>query len=200
MPQEAALRRLNVPPGWPVPPEGWVPPPDWKPDPAWPPPPAGWPLWVDDEAPAPAAAVVATSTRLNWAIGGAALVPVGSFMPFISAPLVMGSGITDDAQGVSALFGLVLVGLAAGLRPPATRSRCAVALLVAGGLGALGYAAFIVLGQVGFESEGDSFMGPTEQTFDPDVGVVLCLAGCVIAAVAALSVLRHRDPGYARPF
>ncbi|MGP7960074.1 hypothetical protein ACTVCO_04580 [Sanguibacter sp. A247] len=45
--------RFNPAPGWPPAPEGWTPPPGWQPDPAWPPMPQGWPLWVDDAAPAP---------------------------------------------------------------------------------------------------------------------------------------------------
>ena len=44
--------RYNPPPTWPQPPAGWSPPPGWTPDPAWGPPPPGWPLWVDDGAPA----------------------------------------------------------------------------------------------------------------------------------------------------
>lgn len=50
------MRRYNPPPNWPPPPAGWTPPPGWKPEPSWGPPPPGWQLYVDDKAPAAAAA------------------------------------------------------------------------------------------------------------------------------------------------
>ena len=52
---QAMSQRFNAPPGWQVP-EGFVPPTGWQPDPSWPPAPAGWNFWIDDAAPADAAA------------------------------------------------------------------------------------------------------------------------------------------------
>lgn len=55
------MMRFNPPPNWPPAPAGWVPPAGWQPPAAWGPAPLGWPLWVQEQAVAPARATRAVS-------------------------------------------------------------------------------------------------------------------------------------------
>jgi len=70
--------RFNPAPGWPPAPEGWTPPPGWQPDPSWPPAPDGWPLWLDDAAPATAPAQLGSTTIAGPEVAQPGLVVPGS--------------------------------------------------------------------------------------------------------------------------
>ena len=76
-------------------------------------------------------------------------------------------------------------------------------LLVVAGLGALSYAGFIVMGQVGIESEPSPiFAYPTKVTFAPNIGILLCLCGCLAAGVGAVKLLKsiQAEPRQVRPW
>jgi hypothetical protein len=88
------------------------------------------------------------------------------------------------------MFGLVLVGLALAMRSASARLPAAILLILAGGFGTLGYGGFAVAGMVGFEDTSSDFGLSTRVEFDPNVGLVACIAGCFIAAVAAAVSLR----------
>jgi hypothetical protein len=177
-------RRLNPPPGWPPPPEGWTPPPGWRPDPTWPDPPPGWRLWIEDRSDA-----ADQRPWSLWAIAGGAATFVGSYLPFVSSPLLFGGDVRPEFRHLSATGAILLLGLALATlrwRNPAVLAS----LLVVAAMGALAYAGYIVMGQVGIESEPSPiFAYRTKITFAPNIGIFLCLCGCLAAGVAAVKQL-----------
>lgn len=182
-------QRLNPPPGWPPPPEGWTPPPGWSPDPAWPEPPPGWQLWINDTSDA-----AAKRPGSLWAIGGAIAALIGSYLPFVSSPGLVGGDVRPEFRHLSAMGAVLLLGVALATlrwRHPGVFAG----LLVVAFLGALSYAGFIVMGQVGIESEpGPIFAYPTKVTFAPNIGILICLGGCVAAGVGAVKLLNSVRP------
>jgi hypothetical protein len=178
-------RRLNPPPGWPPPPEGWTPQPGWSPDPDWPDPPPGWQLWIED---GPAAADQRPYSL--WAIAGGAATLIGSYLPFISSPALYGGDVRPEFRHLSATGAILLLALA--LATLRWRNQGVFAgLLVVAGLGALAYAGYIVMGQVGIETEPSPiFAYPTKVTFAPNIGIFLCLCGCLAAVVGAIKLLK----------
>jgi len=160
------------------------------PDPSWPPVPHGWRLWVDDRY---RSRWSARGAALNWAVGAAALVFVGSFMPFITGPLqgLHAHEFEPTATKISAVFGLVLANLAVGMRirEKTLSVLSTVGLLGVAALGALGYGGFAYAGKHGFDVNNDvGRMVHVE--YSPNVGLMACFAGCVIATLAAISALR----------
>jgi len=182
-------RRLNPPPDWPPPPSGWTPPPGWTPDPSWPSPPPGWQLWIDDRGD-----VAADSRQYSfWAIAGAGAVLVGSFLPFVFSPLFVGGDVSQELRVLSASFAVILLGLALATLQPTQHRLFPALLLATSGLGVLGYGGFIVMGQVGVESEPSPiFAWTTKVTYTPRIGILLCISGCVAAGVGAVRLLSSR--------
>ena len=144
--------------------------------------PRGW--QADRTQLSPAAVVLA---------GGSAVV-LGSLLPFISVSDI-GVGVTPPAKAMSMVFGLIVVALGITLRRVAQESArriAGVATFVVSGLGALGYAGFIAAGMIGWPMQ-DSFGDSYTVTFSPDIGVLLSVAGCVAASLAAVRLLKHRE-------
>jgi hypothetical protein len=187
--------RFNPPPGWPPAPPGWTPPPGWQPDPSWPAAPPGWPLWVE-EADTPLRA----RTDAVWVIGGGVAVAVGAVLPFVSSP-VYGYFVRGGARATSAIFGLIIAALGLGLRSAfasrqsATRGKAlgmGIPVLVLSILGTLGYVIYMTLGLAGFKQ--NTGLGFTARvTFSPGVGLILSIAGCLVAVVGSIRLLRHRN-------
>jgi hypothetical protein len=190
---------FNPPPGWPPQPQGWRPPPGWQPDPAWPAPPAGWPLWLEAKDPPKQAISLGTfgvSSRIAM-IGGLAVF-LGSLLPFISSSDGTAT-IHSNARVASAIFGLLLAGLGAGLQlspasvePDRRRRRLkgiAITLLIVAGLGTLGYIIFTAVGFSGVTQD-DGFGLSQKVTFSPSIGLILSILGCLAAVYGAIRALR----------
>jgi hypothetical protein len=163
-----------------------TPPPEGQPDPTRPAPPAGGPLRADQN-PAPQQ----QATDSAWAIAGGTSVFLGSLLPFVSFsdPEMQAN---PGARTATALFGLTLLGLGIALRAAPRRHLIATAVtaLCLSALGALGYAITIVGGLIG-TTEQDPFGFPVTVTFSPGIGILLALAGCAAAYVAAIRTLQH---------
>jgi hypothetical protein len=154
------------------------------------PPPAGA-THSPGTAPAPARNL---DSLALWVMGGGAGVFLGSLLPFVTVNLdgfFSVNVISPGARVLSALFGLVLVALGAVMRfgPPDLRRGVSIAALAGGAAGTLGYAGFMLLGLHGI-SEGGSLGLPVQITYSPSIGIILALAGCIAAAVAALNTVR----------
>jgi hypothetical protein len=184
----ARITRFNPPPGWPPAPAGWVAPPGWQPDPSWPEPPPGWQLWVEDR---PAISPKAQDSLLAMA-GGTAVV-LGSLMPWISFNSV-GVEVKPAAKAASVVLGLVVVALGFALRaaPLPGRLVAGIAALGLSSLAGLLYAAFILVGINGVPEQ-DPFGDMTTVTFSPNIGIILAVAGCGAAFVAAIRSFHHRQ-------
>lgn len=180
--------RFNPPPGWPPAPAGWVAPPGWQPDPSWPEPPPGWQLWVADR---PAISPKAQDSLLSMA-GGIAVV-LGALMPWIS----FNNGdveVNPGAKGASVILGLVVVALGFALRtaPLPGRLVAGIATLGLSSLAGLLYVAFIAIGINGVPEQ-DPFGDISTVTFSPNIGIILAVAGCGAAFVAAIRSFHHRQ-------
>ena len=184
----ARATRFNPPPGWPPAPAGWVAPPGWQPDPSWPEPPAGWQLWVEDR---PAISPQAQDSLLAMA-GGTAVV-LGSLLPWISFNSA-GVEVKPQAKAASVVLGLVVVALGSALRaaPPPGRLVAGIATLCLSSLAGLLYAGFILIGINGLPEQ-DPFGYMTTMKFAPNIGIILILAGCGAAFVAAIMSFHHRQ-------
>ncbi len=184
----ARTMRFNPPPGWPPAPAGWVAPPGWQPDPSWPEPPPGWRLWVEDR---PAISPKAQDSLLAMA-GGTAVV-LGSLMPWISFNST-GADVKPGAKAASVVLGLVVVALGFALRaaPPPGRLVAGIATLGLSSLAGLLYAGFILVGINGVPEQ-DPFGDMTTVTFSPNIGIILAVAGCGAAFVAAIRSFHHRQ-------
>jgi hypothetical protein len=184
----AGTTRFNPPPGWPPPPAGWVAPPGWQPDPLWPAPPAGWQLWVEDR---PAMSPKAQDSLLAMA-GGTAVV-LGSLMPWISFNSA-GAEVNPGPKTASVVLGLVVVALGFALRaaPRPGRLVAGIATLGLSSLAGLLYVGFILAGINGVPQQ-DPFGDITTVTFSPNIGIILAVAGCGAAFVAAIMSFHHRQ-------
>lgn len=152
-------------------------------------PPAGGQLGTDEAAISPHQAVIST-----WAIAGGAAIFLGSLLPFVSFsdPEI---GMNPGARAASALFGLLVLGLGIALRSGSRRflMGSSIAALGLSALGALGYGITIVAGLAGV-TEQNPLGFPVKITFSPGIGILLALAGCAAASVAAIrSVLHFRS-------
>jgi len=184
----ARTTRFNPPPGWPSPPAGWVAPPGWQPDPSWPEPPAGWQLWVEDR---PTVSPHAKDSLLAMA-GGTAVV-LGSLLPWISFDSA-GVEVKPQAKAASVVLGLVMVALGFALRaaPLLGRLVAGITTLCLSSLAGLLYAVFILIGINGVPEQ-DPFGDMTTMKFAPNIGIILILAGCGAAFVAAIMSFHHRQ-------
>lgn len=184
----ARKMRFNPPPGWPPAPAGWVAPPGWRPDPSWPEPPAGWQLWVEDR---PAISPQAQDSLLAMA-GGIAIV-LGSLMPWISVNSA-GAEVTSGAKAASVVLGLVVVALGFALRaaPRPGRLAAGITTLCLSSLAGLLYVVFILAGLNGVPQQ-DPFGDVTTVTFSPNIGIILAVAGCGTAFIAAIMSFHHRQ-------
>ncbi len=163
-----------------------TPPPERQPDPTFPAPPAAGQYRAGQTPALPHQAADSA-----WAIAGGTAVVLGSLLPFISIsdPEI---GVNPAARAATALFGLILLGLGIALRAARRRflTGTSLAILCLSALGALGYAITIVAGLAGI-TEQDPFGFPVKVTFSPGIGILLTLAGCVAASVAAIRTLQH---------
>jgi hypothetical protein len=184
----ARTTRFNPPPGWPPAPAGWMAPPGWQPDPSWPEPPPGWQLWVADR---PAISPKAQDSLLAMA-GGTAVI-LGSLMPWISFNNT-GAEVKPGAQAASVVFGLVVVALGFALRaaPLPGRLAAGIATLSLSSLAGLLYAGFILAGINGVP-EPDEFGDMTTVMYSPNIGIILAVAGCGAAFIAAIMSFHHRQ-------
>jgi hypothetical protein len=184
----ARTTRFNPPPGWPPAPAGWVAPPGWQPDPSRPEPPPGWQLWVEDR---PAISPKAQDSLLAMA-GGTAVV-LGSLMPWVSFNSV-GTEVKPGAKAASVVLGLVMVALGFALRaaPLPGRLVAGIATLCLSSLAGLLYVGFILVGIHGVPEQ-DPFGDMTTVTLSPNIGIILAVAGCGAAFVAAIRSFHHRQ-------
>lgn len=183
----ARTTRFNPPPGWPPAPAGWVAPPGWQPDPTWPEPPAGWQLWVENR---PAISPQAQDSLLAMA-GGTAII-LGSLMPWISFNNA-DAEVKPGAQSASVVLGLVVVALGFALRaaPRSGRLAAGIATLGLSSLAGLLYVGFILAGINGLPQQ-DPFGDITTMAYSPNIGIILAVAGCGAAFIAAIMSLHHR--------
>ena len=184
----ARTTRFNPPPGWPPAPAGWVAPPGWQPDPSWPEPPPGWQLWVEDR---PAISPKAQDSLLAMA-GGTAVV-LGSLMPWVSFNSA-GVEVKPGARAASVVLGLVVVALGFALRaaPLPGRLVAGIATLGLSSLAGLLYVGFILVGING-APDPYPFGDMTTVMFFPNIGIILAVAGCGAAFVAAIRSFHHRQ-------
>jgi hypothetical protein len=184
----ARTTRFNPPPGWPPAPAGWVAPPGWQPDPSWPEPPPGWQLWVEDR---PAISPKAQDSLL--AMTGGTAVALGSLMPWISFNTV-GAEVNPGARTLSVTLGLVVAALGFALRaaPQPGRLVAGITTLCLSSLAGLLYVAYILAGINGVPVP-DSLGDITTVTYSPNIGIILAVAGCGAAFVAAIMSFHHRQ-------
>ena len=183
----ARTTRFNPPPGWPPAPAGWVAPPGWQPDPSWPEPPPGWQLWVEGH---PAISPKAQDSLLAMA-GGTGVV-LSSLMPWVSFNGV--AEVNPGARAASVVLGLAVVAFGFALRaaPLPGRLVAGIATLGLSSLAGLLYVGFIVIGINGVPEQ-DPFGDTTNLTFSPNIGIILAVAGCGAAFVAAIMSFHHRQ-------
>ncbi len=145
----------------------------------------------------------ALNAAVRWAVGGGLAVFLGALVPFDSpnnGPGVTGgaltSGINGDARLASALFGLALVGLAAGALyetvrtwPKGPSRVLAVLLLGLSALGLIGYVGFAWLGLAGFSTP-DGLGGQVRTAYSPNIGLYLSILGCAAAIYGAIRICR----------
>ena len=184
----ARTTRFNRPPGWPPAPAGWVAPPGWQPDSSWPEPPPGWQLWVEER---PATSPKAQDSLLAMA-GGSAVV-LGSLMPWVSFNSA-GVEVKPGAKAASVVLGLVVVALGFALRaaPLPGRLVAGIATLGLSSLAGLLYVGFILVGINGVPDP-YPFGDITTVMFFPNIGIILAVAGCGAAFVAAIRSFHHRQ-------
>jgi hypothetical protein len=140
------------------------------------------------------------------AVSGGIAVCAGALLPFIwhaqasvdGAQVLSGFGIGLGYHVISFLFGALLAALAYGTRHrPARRRLIAMAALVTSVLGFLGYFSYVLVGVNGLTVNTD--LGPTHVSWYPSVGLLLSVAGCAAAAIAAI-VMRRTQPEAARDY
>jgi hypothetical protein len=116
---------------------------------------------------------------------------LGSVMPFITPKIEGLYEVEPSARTTSVIFGAILLGLGFGMKPVGSRMACSIILLVASALGTLGYLSFMAAGLAGFEDESELGFGQTIE-FSPNIGLIACIAGCIVAFVASILGLRDR--------
>ncbi len=124
--------------------------------------------------------------------GGIAVV-LGSLMPWVSFNSV-GVDVKPGARAASVVLGLVVVALGFALRaaPLPGRLVAGIATLGLSSLAGLLYAGFILIGINGVPNQ-DPFGYMTTVKFSPAIGIVLAVAGCGAAFVAAIRSFHHRQ-------
>ena len=164
------------------------PPPGWQPDPSWPAPPPGWQLWVEDR---PAISPKAQDSLLAMA-GGTAVV-LGSLMPWVSFNSA-GADVNPGTRAASMVLGLVVVALGFALRaaPQPGRLVAGIATLCLSSLAGLLYVVFILAGINGVPEPG-TFGDMTTVMYSPNIGIILAVAGCGAAFIAAIMSFHHRQ-------
>jgi hypothetical protein len=180
--------RFNPPPGWPPAPAGWVAPPGWQPDPSWPEPPPGWHLWLEDRP------AISPKAQDSWlAMAGGTAVVLGSLLPLVSFN-GLSAEVGRGARYASVVFGLAVVALGFALRaaPQPGRLVAGIATLCLSSLAGLLYVGLIVAGITGVPEQ-DPFGTTTSLTFSPNIGIILAVAGCAAAYVAAINSFHHRQ-------
>ena len=150
--------------------------------------PPGWQLWVEDR---PAISPSAQDSLLAMA-GGTAVV-LGSLMPWVSVHSV-GVEVRPGARAASVVVGLVVValGLALHAAPLPGRLVAGIATLGLSSLAGLLYVGFMLVGINGVP-EPDPFGDITTVMFSPNIGIILAVAGCGAAFVAAIRSFHHRQ-------
>jgi hypothetical protein len=176
-----------------------------------------------------------------WAIGGGAAVFVGSLLPWVSvyvfdgnlfnAPddpnlfkaVAVGNSISGGARAASAVFGLILIGLAIAIQSASARGvfvkpqayAYGIPLIALSVLGIVGYGIFAVAGDLGFrEADGpgivgyriftlaekhpilaeDGSAGSAHVSFTPNVGLIMILLGCTAAVIGVIRSLHCASP------
>jgi hypothetical protein len=152
--------------------------------------------------------VAKDSTAFAWGVGGGGAVILGSVLPFITPKIEGLYEVEPSARTTSVIFGAILLGLGFGMKPAGSRMTCSIILLIASALGTLGYLSFMAAGLAGFEDESEFGFGQTIE-FSPNIGLIACIAGCIVAFVAAILGIRDRPkptfaygyggPGYGSP-
>jgi hypothetical protein len=124
--------------------------------------------------------------------GGTAVV-LGSLMPWVSFNSV-GTEVKPGAKAASVVLGLVVVALGFALRaaPPPGRLVAGIATLCLSSLAGLLYVGFILVG-IHAVPEQDPFGDITTVTLSPNIGIILAVAGCGAAFVAAIMSFHHRQ-------
>ena len=124
--------------------------------------------------------------------GGTAVV-LGSLMPWISFNSV-GAEVNPGARAASVVLGLVVVALGFALRaaPLPGRLVAGTATLGLSSLAGLLYVGFILVGINGVPEPG-AFGDMTTVTFSPNIGIILAVAGCGAAFIAAIRSFHHRQ-------
>ena len=173
-----------------------------------------------------------------WAIGGGAAVLVGSLLPWISVyvfdgnlfgssndpnlfkAVPVGNSISGGARAASAVFGLILIGLAIAIMSPSARGvfvkprayAYGVPLVALSVLGMVACGIFAVAGYLGFrEADGpgmvgygiftlhekhpilaeDGTAGSAHVSFIPNVGLIMILLGCTAAVIGAIRSVHY---------
>jgi hypothetical protein len=124
--------------------------------------------------------------------GGTAVV-LGSLMPWVSFNSA-GVEVKPGAGAASVVLGLVLAALGFALRaaPLPGRLVAGIATLGLSSLAGLLYVAFILVGINGVPEQ-DPFGDMTTVKFSPNIGIILAVAGCGAAFVAAIRSFHHRQ-------
>ena len=165
-----------------------TPPPEWQPDPIGPAPPAGSQLWTEDRH------AISPEIQDSWLVmvGGAAVF-LGSLMPFASYTGV-DAVVSPNAKTASVMCGLVLVALGFVLRAAPRRGRlvAGIAITCLSAVAGLLYMRFILAGITGVPVR-NPFGDATSLTFSPEIGIILAVAGCAAAYVAAIRSFHHRQ-------
>jgi hypothetical protein len=126
------------------------------------------------------------------AMAGGTAVVLGSLLPWVS---FNSAGVEVDpwARALSVVLGLVLVALGFALRtaPQSGRLVAGIAMVGLSSLPGLLYAGFVLIGMHGVPVTG-SFGEMTTVTYSPNMGVILAVAGCGAAFIAAIRSFHHR--------
>ena len=124
--------------------------------------------------------------------GGTAIV-LGSLMPWISFNSA-GAEVKPGAKAASVVLGLVVVALGFALRaaPRPGRLAAGIATLGLSSLAGLLYVGFILAGINGVPQQ-DPFGDITTVTYSPNIGIILAVAGCGAAFIAAIMSFHHRQ-------
>ena len=167
-----------------------------------------------------------------WAIGGGAAVFVGSLLPWVSVyvfdgnlfkAVAVGNSISGGARAASAVFGLIVIGLAVAILSASARGvfvkpqayAYGIPLIALSVLGIVGCGIFAVAGVQGFrEADGlgivgygiftltekhpilaeDGSAGSAHVSFTPSVGLIMILLGCTVAVIGAIRSLHCASP------
>ena len=124
--------------------------------------------------------------------GGSAVV-LGSLLPWISFNSA-GADVNPAAKAASVVLGLVVVALGFALRaaPLPGRLVAGTATLGLSSLAGLLYVGFILVGINGVPEPG-TFGDIATVTYSPNTGIILAVAGCGAAFVAAIRSFHHRQ-------